>query len=343
MGKIIGLIRSKNDKKVFFLPEEVKKLTSAGYQVFCHVTYGKHINITDQEYIAAGAIIVASAQEVVNHSEIILLTSNIQGLSTKTFANKIVISLDNMLNNLKMVECFVRQNTLSLQWLLTNDKKQFALFNDLEKLKNTYVFDLIKSSKKPIKNIALIHNTFACQDLTKKLLKQNYNVKLFVLNGGLELEHLKKQFAPSQNNNQLSIYYITPETFYDDLQSVDCIVNMCQNPERITWKIFTNELIKIFNKRIMLIDLSSENGLCATFIRRYSKPYQLKRYRNILFSAVCDLTNCFPVTASKSISNYSIDIFLEMLQKDSFKNSNLLITKDGQIVHPWFIAKLHIF
>ncbi|MBQ6970119.1 hypothetical protein IJQ19_00610 [bacterium] len=84
----------------------------------------------------------------------------------------------------------------------------------------------------------------------------------------------------------------------------------------------------------MLIDLSSENGLCATFIRRYSKPYQLKRYRNILFSAVCDLTNCFPVTASKSISNYSIDIFLEMLQKDSFKNSNLLITKDGQIVHP---------
>ncbi|MBQ6970120.1 hypothetical protein IJQ19_00615 [bacterium] len=108
------------------------------------------------------------------------------------------------------------------------------MFNDLEKLKNTYVFDLIKSSKKPIKNIALIHNTFACQDLTKKLLKQNYNVKLFVLNGGLELEHLKKQFAPSQNNNQLSIYYITPETFYDDLQSVDCIVNMCQNPERIT-------------------------------------------------------------------------------------------------------------
>lgn len=342
MAKTIGLIRSKNDKKVFFLPDEVKKLTLAGYQVFCHSNYGKYINIVDQKYVTAGAKIVDSAQKVINNSEVILLTSNIHGLSIKKFANKIVISLTNMLNNLKMIECFVHQKTLSLQWLLTNDKKQFALFNNLEKLKNTYVFDLIKSSKKPIKNIALIHGTPACQDLARELLKQNYNVKLFVFNDDLEFVNLKKQFAFCQGN-QLSFYRISPETFNDDLQLVDCIVNMSQNPERITCKIFTNELTKMLKKRTMLIDLSSENGLCATFIHHYSKSYRLKRYYNILFSGVCDLTNCFAVAASKCISCHSIDIFLEMLQKDSFKNSNLVITKDGQIVHPWFIAKLHIF
>lgn len=342
MVKSIGLIRSKNDKKVFFLPNEVKKLTISGYQVFCHTTYGKYIDIADQEYATAGASIVNSVQEVINNSEIILLTGNIKGLNKKTFANKIVISLANMLNNLEMVECFVHQKALSLQWLLTNDKKQFTLFNSLEKLKNNYVFDLIKSNKLPIKNIALIHDTPACQDLAKELLKQNYNIKLFVLKDSLELDNLKKQFATNQSS-QLSICCISPETFNDDLQTVDCIINMRQNPERISWKIFTNELIKMLKKKMLLIDLSSENGLCATFMHHYTKPHQLKRYHNILFSAVYDLTNCFAVATSKCISSHSIDVFLEMLQKDSFKNSNLSITNNGQIVHPWFVAKLHIF
>ena len=204
MAKIIGIIRSTKDKKVFFLPSDIKKIIEKGYQIFCHKNYGHDIGISDQEYINNGAKILNSRNDVIIQSEVILITSNIARLKKNSFRNKIVISLSNFLSNVPMLECFIHQNTTAIQWLFSNNKAHFDLFNNLETIKNKYFLELLPKTKMIIKNIALINDTFASFKLAQYLLQNNYNIKMFINKNYFFLSSQAKQLQQIWNDRHWS-------------------------------------------------------------------------------------------------------------------------------------------
>jgi len=77
--KTIGSIKEdlKIEKRISITPETVKKFITLGFSVNLEKSYGKHLDIDDEEYKANGANIHFSREEVFQYSDIILKVNDL--------------------------------------------------------------------------------------------------------------------------------------------------------------------------------------------------------------------------------------------------------------------------
>ena len=61
-----------NEKRVALVPDSVKKLTRAGFEVLCESGLGRNAGFEDAEYIDAGADVSADRDHVLGGGDIVL-------------------------------------------------------------------------------------------------------------------------------------------------------------------------------------------------------------------------------------------------------------------------------
>lgn len=112
--KSIGLLPSKDTKIVFLLPQDIKKNLSPEINIFITKNYGQKIGISDQKYLDVGCKI-DKKNEILKKCDVLLKVDNFTKKELKLAQNKIIITLANFLNNVKMLEYCLYYNISSFQ------------------------------------------------------------------------------------------------------------------------------------------------------------------------------------------------------------------------------------
>jgi len=111
--KIIGSVKEdlSKEKRISITPETIKKFTNLKFSVFLEKNYGKHLNITDEEYKKVGANLYSSAKEVLEKSEIILKVNCPSNDEVNLLKDKsILIGQFNSLSNKEIINKLIKKD-----------------------------------------------------------------------------------------------------------------------------------------------------------------------------------------------------------------------------------------
>jgi len=377
--KSLGLIFDKNTRKVFLLPEDVKKITSAGVKVFVALSYGATNNINDIDYTNAGAEVI-DVKSVVENADIILKVNAFTKNEIKAMNGKTAITLANFIVNVDMLYEMLVNNVKSYEWIGLVTNNSYAFFQHLEEIKGKYAINKTKTLLpkiteefknnpkvakekerlakkgielnifKGIKNKVLVLNaSFASDVIIRQSLMLGWDVTL--LDNDAKYCHalLKDQEIQSLISHDGGTLQTMPATF-DNLESQfkvnNIFFNTCINPTVKTGLRITKDMIESMPCASLAFDLSCENGFAFMFQKSLLKEDEhiecYSKITNTTFVCPKNITDLFPTEASQIISNNSVDTLIKVAKDETGCVSDILVTKEGKCYSSYINKTLHI-
>jgi len=377
--KSLGLIFDKNTRKVFLLPDDVKKLTSNGIKVYITQGYGSTNHINDVDYVNAGAEMFA-ATEVVAKADIILKVNAFSKSEIKAMNGKIAVTLANFVVNVDMLYQMLINNVKSYEWIGLAINNSYAFFPALDEIKGKYAIAKIKellpklaneyktnpnlekqkaklakknitlNEFKGIKNKLLILNASFTSDVAiRDALRNGWDVTL--LDNDQEycdslLKDKEIKFLMAHDGGTLQTMNAHYDTLEAQFKLANAFIYTSIDPTSKTELRITKDMIDSMPCASIAIDCSCENGWAFMFQRTLLKEDEHCEYFSKLTktSFLCpkNITDLFPVEASQIISNNSVDSLIKLANDQTDDFTDILVTKNGKCLNDYLNKTLHI-
>ncbi len=314
---IIGLPREKSidENRISLVPEAVKLLVDSGNTVFIEEGAAEDAMFTSEQYAAAGANIVSSAEEVYK-SDFILKV-----------APPTIDELDMIGNRKVLFSSLFLSNSKSIFFKKLISQKSIAI---------SYEYIQDASGALPVmKSISEIVGNAAIQIASKYLMSEKYGkgkllggvagtstTNVVIIGAGTVAEYAARTavgMGASVKIFDSSIYKLRkiqnktgkriPTSILHTLeleksiQSADVVIAAKFTSNGISPCIITEEMVGKMEKGSIIIDVSVDQGGCFETSRVTSHSNPIYQKHGITHYCVPNIASCVPNTASHSFSN----------------------------------------
>ena len=343
-----------NESRVGLTPESVKKLCSNNNKVFVETGAGVEIGFTDEDYEAAGAIVLESASKVYAESELIIkvkepLPEEFQYLTDR----HTVFTYLHLAANKEQAKELVKTGITGIAYeTVTAEDGTLPLLAPMSAIAGQIGFVvgsyfLLKPNKglgvllDSVGDIAprvvtVIGAGAAGTEAIKKAIATGAHVKIIDLSEE-KLEQLKQTFG----EDKVEYIVSTQETISEALATSDLVIGSVYVIGKQAPKVITKDMISAMKPGSVIVDIAIDQGGCIETSRPTTHDDPVFIHDGVIHYCVTNMPGAVPLTATLALNKATMP-HIEALARegiiqalDSDKHlANGLNMKNGEIIHP---------
>jgi len=347
--KILFLKEQKNKKTVALVPTDIQNIK--GHSIYVEHNYGKHLNITDNNYAVCNATIV-NWKKFIHKADIIVKLSPLTKSQIKLISqNQIVISNPYLVNNPKYLLQLLKNKTnlVGIESCKKNEGYPFLMVN--EKIKADFacsVGSYLQNKNKKLKtvdfsfkpnpelNYLVLNYSYCSFFILEKLMENGCKCTLLESNPKLASTIVNSNRLNSlriQHNGKLTVLGSSFDTLLEQSKKANVLINTTYLPNDLTHSRITSDMVTSMPKGSVFIDCGADQGFGSEII---SNPNNLKKpfdvYKDRFVVAFEDIPSVFAMESSRKYSaffvgllnNITQDTAMDVIVKNFFINSGLL-------------------
>ena len=343
-----------NESRVGLTPESVKKLCSNNNELFVEAGAGAEIGFSDEDYEAAGAIVLESASKVYAESELIIkvkepLPEEFQYLTDR----HTVFTYLHLAANKEQAKELVKTGITGIAYeTVTAEDGTLPLLAPMSAIAGQIGFVvgsyfLLKPNKglgvllDSVGDIAprvvtVIGAGAAGTEAIKKAIATGAHVKIIDL-AEEKLEQLKQTFG----EDKVEYIVSTQETISEALATSDLVVGSVYVIGKQAPKVITKDMISAMKPGSVIVDIAIDQGGCIETSRPTTHDDPVFIHDGVIHYCVTNMPGAVPLTATLALNKATMP-HIEALARegiiqalDSDKHlANGLNMKNGEITHP---------
>ena len=341
-----------NEFRVGLNTASVMALTSHGHSVLIETNAGIGSGMSDKDYIAAGATILASAEEVYAKAEMIVkvkepLTAEYELIRE----GQIVFTYFHFASSLELTEAMIKSKAICIAYETVEDKQgRLPLLTPMSEVAGRMSIQQgAKYLEKPQGGkgqllggvpgsapgkVMIIGAGVVGTEAAKMAAGLGAQVLLLDINLD-RLRYLSEVLPPN-----VTPLYSTQETIEKKCADCDLIIGAVLIPGAKAPNIISREMLKNMQAGTVLVDVAVDQGGCFESCRPTTHEEPTYVIDDIVHYCVANIPGAVPMTSTNALNNTTLP-FVQLLAKKGWKDAcaqNEALKKglsiyDGKIVH----------
>lgn len=351
---IIGIPKEikNHEYRVGATPSGVAELVKRKNKVLIERNAGLEIDFTDEQYTQAGAIIIDSASEIYQSSEMILKVKEPQESECKMIKkNQIIFSFlhlaaeKELTNNLIKSDCIAvafetitaNDNSLPLLAPMSEVAGKISIQAGARALEKSQGGRGILLGGVPgvsKANVMILGGGVAGTNAAKVAIGMGANVTI------LDKSLSRIRYLSDIFQNQANILYSNQNNILDNLQKSDLVIGSVLIPGASAPKLIKKEDLKIMKKGSVIVDIAIDQGGCFETSKPTTHSNPTYIIDDVIHYCVTNMPGAVPRTSTIALENstlpYTIEIAskgIDQALKDNKHLANGLNIKNGIITH----------
>ncbi|HAN77188.1 MAG TPA: alanine dehydrogenase [Bacteroidales bacterium] len=323
---IIGIPKDKNpyEYRVPLTPQAVELLVANGLKVIIESNAGTDSNYPDDQYLKAGAIVVANAIEIYKQSHIVVKISppDFSELELMTEKQTLLSTLNIATRSREYIASLMSKRITAVGFeFIKDDKDNYPIVRSMSEIAGSVAITIAANylSKSlggkgvllggivgisPAEVVILGAGTTG-EYAAKAAMALGAQIKVFD-NSISKLHELQRSLgAPIFT----SVYH--PQVMEKAMRSADVIIGALSLDNSSGWFMISEEMVKTMKPGSVIVDMSVDNGACfeTSELTNLGKPTFIKH--GVIHYCVPNLASTVSRTASIAISNVLTPILSE--------------------------------
>ena len=304
------------ENRVSITPENVKKLTKNGHQVFVEKNAGLGSNYSNEQYQKNGAKILQTAEAVFAKSELILKVKEPQEIEIELlnenhllFTYLHLASCKTLTEKLLKSKCTaIAYETIQVDGKLPLLEPMSIIAGRMAPLVGSYHlaypfggYGILSSGTDTIAsaNTSILGGGISGLNAAIIASGLQSNVTILELNPK-RIEFLKDYFS---ENSFVKVIESTPANILEFLSQSHLTIGAILIAGASAPKIINEEILAEMPKRSIFVDISVDQGGCSTTTRPTSHENPTYEEQEILHYCVANMPGAYPRTATEALSN----------------------------------------
>ena len=351
---IIGTLKEikNNEFRVGLNTASVMALTSHGHSVLIETNAGIGSGMSDKDYIAAGATILASAEEVYAKAEMIVKVKEPLAAEYELIREgQIVFTYFHFASSLELTEAMIKSKAICIAYETVEDKQgRLPLLTPMSEVAGRMSIQQgAKYLEKPQGGkgqllggvpgsapgkVMIIGAGVVGTEAAKMAAGLGAQVLLLDINLD-RLRYLSEVLPPN-----VTPLYSTQETIEKNCADCDLIIGAVLIPGAKAPNIISREMLKNMQAGTVLVDVAVDQGGCFESCRPTTHEEPTFVIDDIVHYCVANIPGAVPMTSTNALNNTTLP-FVQLLAKKGWKDAcaqNEALKKglsiyDGKIVH----------
>jgi alanine dehydrogenase len=349
-----------DEARVGLIPSSVKEITNAGHQVLVQENCGLKIGYTNEDYIAAGATIADTIEDVYAQAEMIVKVKEPQpaeyGLLRE---NQILFTYLHLACDERQAQSLMASGAICIAYeTITDNKGSLPLLTPMSQVAGRLSIQaachclekphggpgLLMGGVPGVSpaNVLVIGGGIVGINAIKMAIGLEASVT--VVDKSVDrLRELKTQFG-----NSLNTLYASEHTIFETAKTSDVIIGAVLVPGATAPRLITREMLSHLKPNTVLVDVSIDQGGCFETSRPTSHSEPTYFVDNIMHYCVANMPGAVPKTSSQALNNVTLPYVLNLanlgykaaLESDPHLAAGLNVFK-GQITHEAVSAGLN--
>jgi len=341
-----------NEFRVGLNTASVMALTSHGHSVLIETNAGIGSGMSDKDYIAAGATILASAEEVYAKAEMIVKVKEPLAAEYELIREgQIVFTYFHFASSLELTEAMIKSKAICIAYETVEDKQgRLPLLTPMSEVAGRMSIQQgAKYLEKPQGGkgqllggvpgsapgkVMIIGAGVVGTEAAKMAAGLGAQVLLLDINLD-RLRYLSEVLPPN-----VTPLYSTQETIEKNCADCDLIIGAVLIPGAKAPNIISREMLKNMQAGTVLVDVAVDQGGCFESCRPTTHEEPTFVIDDIVHYCVANIPGAVPMTSTNALNNSTLP-FVQLLAKKGWKDActqNEALKKglsiyDGKIVH----------
>lgn len=313
-----------NEYRVGLVPGGVKALTAAGHEVFVQDNAGEGSGITNEDYEAAGATIVSTADEVFATVEMLVkvkepLSSEVaklrEGQILFTYLHLAPLKdltqglLDRGVIGVAFETITGRDGSLPLLTPMSEVAGRMAIQEGahyLEKAEGGLGMLIGGVPGVPRGHISIIGGGVVGLNACKMAVGLGAQVTI------LEMSHARMQYLDDVFEGRITTLMSNPLTIHESVMEADIVIGAVLIPGAAAPRIVTREMIRDMKKGAVIVDVAVDQGGCieTTHATTHSDPTFV--VDDVVHYCVANMPGAVPRTSTFALTNVTLPYALQI-------------------------------
>jgi len=341
-----------NEFRIGLNTASVMALTSHGHSVLIETNAGIGSGMSDKDYIAAGATILASAEEVYAKAEMIVKVKEPLAAEYELIREgQIVFTYFHFASSLELTEAMIKSKAICIAYETVEDKQgRLPLLTPMSEVAGRMSIQQgAKYLEKPQGGkgqllggvpgsapgkVMIIGAGVVGTEAAKMAAGLGAQVLLLDINLD-RLRYLSEVLPPN-----VTPLYSTQETIEKNCADCDLIIGAVLIPGAKAPNIISREMLKNMQAGTVLVDVAVDQGGCFESCRPTTHEEPTFVIDDIVHYCVANIPGAVPMTSTNALNNSTLP-FVQLLAKKGWKDActqNEALKKglsiyDGKIVH----------
>lgn len=341
-----------NEFRVGLNTASVMALTNQGHSVLLETSAGMGSGMSDEDYIAAGATIVASAEEVYAKADMIVKVKEPLALEYELIqAGQIVFTYFHFASSLELTEAMIKRKAICIAYETVEDKKgRLPLLTPMSEVAGRMSIQQgAKYLEKPQggkgqllggvpgsapAKVMIIGAGVVGTEAGKMAAGLGAQVLLLDINLN-RLRYLSEVLPPN-----VTLLYSSQETIAKNIGNCDLIIGAVLTPGAKAPNIISRKMLKNMEAGTVLVDVAVDQGGCFETCQPTTHEEPTFVVDDIVHYCVANIPGAVPMTSTNALNNTTLP-FVELLANQGWKGActnNKALKKglsiyDGKIVH----------
>ena len=316
-----------HEYRVGMTPSSVREAISRGHSVLVESDSAEKIGITDQDYIAAGAIIAGSAEEVWGKSEMIVKVKEPQK-SEYSFinSNMILFTYLHLAPDPDQAEALINSGCSAIAYeTVTDHKGGLPLLAPMSMVAGrmsiqcgAHFLEISKGGRGqllggvpgvPAAKVVIFGGGIVGTNAAKMAVGLGADVYIFDLNPS-RLSELDQIFGTS-----ITTLYPTIDVIEEKVTDADLIIGAVLVPGASAPCVVTEELVKKMNKGSVMVDVSIDQGGCFETSRGTTHADPSYVVHDVIHYCVTNMPGAVARTSTYALNNSTLPFILNIADK----------------------------
>ena len=343
-----------NEYRVGLTPDSVSSIVNSGHTVFIQKGAGLGIGFTDENYTNSGALIINSAKEVYQKSELIIKVKEpVESEYEYLHKDLTLFTYLHLAADSGMAKKFIETGVRGIAYeTVTSDDGSMPLLAPMSAIAGQISivvgsYHLLKHNKgKGVliggmndiapRTISIIGGGVAGTEALSKALDNKAHVKVIDLSQK-RLDELKEKFG----TNNMEYILSTPESIKDAVSESDLVIGAVYIPGKEAPQIVTSEMISNMKPGSVIVDISIDQGGCIETSNPTTHDAPTFLVNDVVHYCVTNMPGAVPLTATLALNKATLSYILEIanngIETTLSKNPHIkngLNCENGQPKHP---------
>lgn len=341
--KKIGILKEINnsESRVALNNLAVNSLKQQGYTIYITNNAGLASGITNSMYENSGGTILASNQDVIEKSDILIKVLAPTEEEANLFKEgQILFSFLNLITNPKLAALLSKKKITAIGYESIQDNNRYPILETMSKLVGKLCFQIgssLLSMSKTGKGVLLGGSASASRSKVVIFGGGNAGKEFMKLanNAGSRITVFDTDFsvinAISDYNPQIQTMYPYHELIIKEIKNADLILGATFSHNTKIKKMLSSEMIKMMEERSVLIDLTVERGGISETSRLTNLKNEIYLKNGVFHYCVPNIAASIQKTATSALSPIILNYLLIYLITNAQNIENEVIEEAMQV------------
>ncbi|HEY8118589.1 MAG TPA: alanine dehydrogenase [Methylophilaceae bacterium] len=336
--------------RVGLVPTSVRKLTECGHHVIIEASAGAGIGVTEEQYLAAGASIVKTAQEVFARAGVIVKVKEPQSAERKQLRpGQILFTYLHLAPDIEQARDLIASGATCIAYeTVTSENGGLPLLapmsevagrlsiqagaHFLEKTQGGLGILLGGVTDVAPARVVVLGGGIAGSNAAQMAL--GLGAEVWVIDRNSEvLKRLSQRFGPLLNTAISSM-----ESILEHAISADLLIGSVLIPGATAPKLISREIVRKMKKGSVIVDIAIDQGGCCETSRPTTHDDPVYSVDGVIHYCVANMPGAVPHTSTYALNNATLPFILALADKglEALKDDKHLL--QGLNVHKGMVT-----